>query len=195
MAIKQFSDYDKVQAYDGDFETLPLGGHICIIKGTKIETYDWGEMLVLALDIDEGEHKGFYQRQYDRRKADKPDAKWPGTYRQGIPKDDNSDKDNKTKGFFKGMITCIEKSNPGYTWNWDERTLAGKKIGGIFGQEEFETQTGEVKLATKCFYLRSVDAIRKGVEVPPVKRLKKEPKDISGAPFPDDNDTPLPFDL
>lgn len=195
MPIKQFSNYDKTQAFDGDFETLTLGGHILVIKGTKIESYDWGDVLVLAIDIDEGEHKGFYQRQYDRRKADKPDAKWPGTWRQVIPKDDGSDKDNKTKSFFKGMTTCIEKSNPGYTWNWDERTLASKKVGGIFGQEEFETTTGEVKLATKCFYLRSVDAIRKGVEVPPVKRLKKEPKDISGAPFPDDNDTPLPFDL
>ena len=77
MAIKQFSDYNKVQAYDGDFETLPLGGHICVIKGTKIESYDWGDMLVLALDIDAGEHKGFYQRQYDRRKAESPTPNGP----------------------------------------------------------------------------------------------------------------------
>lgn len=195
MPIKQFSNYDKTQAYDGDFETLTLGGHECVIKGTKIESYDWGDMLVLALDIDAGEHKGFYQRQYDRRKAEKSDAKWPGTYRQAIPKDDGSDKDNKTKGFFKGMITCIEKSNPGYTWNWDERSLAGKKVGGVFGQEEFETQTGEVKLATKCFYLRSLDAIRKGVNVPKIKTLKKDPRDATGASFPGGESDGLPFDL
>jgi hypothetical protein len=196
MPIKQFSDYNKVQAFDGDFETLTLGGHVCVIKGTKIESYDWGDMLVLALDIDEGEHKGFYQRQYDRRKAEKPDVKWPGTYRQGIPKDDGSDKDNKTKGFFKGMITCIEKSNPGYVWNWDEKTLAGKKVGGIFGQEEFEAQDGTVRLATKCFYLRSIDSIRKGVTVPQIKKLKNEKPitNTAGVPFPDD-DTSLPFDL
>lgn len=194
MAIKQFSDYSNVQAFDGDFETLPLGGHICVIKGTKIESYDWGEMLVLALDIDEGEHKGFYQRQYDRRKQDKPDAKWPGTYRQGIPKDDGSDKDNKTKGFFKGMITCIEKSNPGYTWNWDEKSLAGKKIGGVFGQEEFIGTDGQVHLATKCVYVRTVDSIRKGVEVPKTKVLDNRPEPADSF-FPPADDTPLPFDL
>lgn len=192
MAIKRFSDYNNTQAFDGEYETLPTGGHIMTIVGTKIDSYDWGDMLILAIDIAEGEHKGFYQRQYDRRKQDNPNAKWAGTYRQGIPKDDGSDKDNKTKGFFKGMITCIEKSNPGYTWNWDEKSLVGKKIGGVFGQEEFRGDDGQVRLATKCMYLRTIDAINRGVEAPKVKRLQETAKQQFPEP---DNDTTLPFEL
>lgn len=194
MAIKQFSDYNSVQAFDGEYETLPLGGHILTIKGVKVESYDWGEMLLLAFDIDEGEHKGFYQRQYDRRKSENADAKWPGTYRQGIPKDDGSEKDNKTKGFFKGMITSFEKSNPGYTWNWDEKSLLGKKVGGVFGQEEFTGSDGQSHMATKCFSLRTVDSIRKGVKVPETKWLNKGKSQVNSTYMPDD-DTSLPFDL
>lgn len=189
MAIKKFNDYDSTTAYDGDYETLSLGGHILTIKGTKVEDYSWGSVLVLAIDIAEGDHTGFYQRQYDRKKATDAAAKWPGTFRQIIPSGDGSDKDNKTKGWFKGMITAIEKSNPGYTWNWDERTLTGKKVGGVFGQEEYIAQDGAIKLATKCQALRSLDAIRKGVEVPPVRKLKEQ----HTAPAYDD--ASLPFSL
>lgn len=192
MAIKKFNDYESAPAYDGDFETLPLGGHVLTIKGTKIENYDWGDVLILAIDIAEGEHVGFYQRQYDRKRATDAVAKWPGTFRQTIPSGDGSEKDNKSKGWFKGMITAIEKSNQGYTWNWDERTLAGKKVGGVFGQEEYLANDGSVKLATKCVQVRSLDAIRKGVDVPPIKKLKAG----SAAPSaPAYNDSDLPFSL
>ena len=189
MAIKKYGDYEKTQAFDGEYETLPLGGHICKIMGTKIDAYDWGEVLVVALDIAEGDSAGFYQRQYNRRKETDPAAKWPGTFRQPIPQDNGTDKDNKTKGFFKGMISAIEKSNPGYIWNWDEKTLGGKKVGAVFGQEEYLDQNGSVKLSTKCQSLRSLDAIRKGVEVPPIKPLRDRAQaapaayDDSGLPF------------
>lgn len=91
------------------------------------------------------------------------------------------------------MITCIEKSNPGYTWNWDEKSLAGKRIGGVFGQEEFIGTDGQVHLATKCVYVRTVDSIRKGVEIPKTKVLDNRPEPAGY--FPPADDTPLPFDL
>jgi len=193
MAMKQFNGYKDAPAFDGEYETLQLGGHSLIIKGPKIEKYSWGEVLILAIDIAEGEHKGFYQRQYDRKKTENPDYKWPGTYRQNIPNDDGTDADNKRKGFFKGMISAIEKSNPGYTWNWDENSLTGKKVGGVFGQEEFLDRDGNVRLATKCFNLRSLDAVRKGIDAPELKKLKSE--QAKPAQFKPDDDTSLPFDL
>lgn len=194
--MKQFSGYNNVQAFDGDFEILPLGGHVCVIKGVKFEEYAWGEMMIIALDIAEGEAAGFYQRQYDRNKATNPAYKWPGTYRQGVPKDDGSEKDNKAKSFFKGMISAIEKSNPGYTWNWDERSLHGKKVGAIFGQEEYLNMNNEIKLSTKCRALRSLDAIRKGVEIPEIRRLKGAPTTaVPAFPVGEDPAYNLPFDL
>ncbi len=45
--------------------------------------------------------------------------------------------EGKQLPFFKGMISCIEKSNEGYEWNWDEKTLKGKKIGVLFGREQY----------------------------------------------------------
>lgn len=41
--------------------------------------------------------------------------------------------------FFKGVLTSLEESNPGFRWNWDESTLVGKKVGGVFGREQFRT--------------------------------------------------------
>jgi len=188
--MKKFGGYETTQAYDGDFEVLPLGGHYCEIKGVKMENYAWGDMLVLYLDIADGDNKGFFTRQYNRKKQQNPDAKWPCTYRQGVPKDDGSEKDNKTKGFFKGMVSCVEKSNPGYVWNWEEKTLTGKKIGGVFGQEEFVASDGTVKLATKCVFVRSYEAIKNGVDIPAIKKLKEG----MAPPLPEEPNT-LPFDI
>ena len=47
------------------------------------------------------------------------------------------------------MITCIEESNEGYEWNWDEKTLKGKKIGVLFGREQY-MMNGQKKWATKA---------------------------------------------
>lgn len=42
-----------------------------------------------------------------------------GLFRQGY--------EGKQLPFFKGMITCIEESNEGYEWNWDEKRLRVRK--------------------------------------------------------------------
>jgi len=192
--INKPSSYDKSEAYTGDFETLLLGGHICEINAVKVDDHDTWKQLIVCFDIVEGENKGFYKRQYDRKKGQDPNAKWSGVVRQGIPTNDGSDKDAKTIGFFKGLIMNIEKSNPGYVWNWEEKTLVGKKFGGVFGQEEFVAQDGTTRLATKCVQVRTVDAVRAGVEVPAIKKLKETAPAPAWGNIPDD-DTKLPFDI
>lgn len=192
--INKPNGYEKSEAYTGDFESITLGGHICEINHVKVEEYTWGKSMLICFDIVEGENKGFYRRQYDRKKQQDPNAKWSGVVRQGIPSGDGSDKDALTTGFFKGLMMNIEKSNPGYVWNWDEQTLKGKKFGGVFGQEEFMAQDGSVKLATKCVQVRTVETVRAGVDVPPVKKLKAATVSISDKTF-DNDDTKLPFDI
>lgn len=161
--INKPAEWEEVEAFTGDFEQIELGGHICKIINAKTEKSKSGsDMLVICFDIADGKNKDFYRRQFDRKNKN-GDAKWQGIYRQLV--DGNSVK------FFKGIITSIEKSNGGYTWNWDESTLKGKIFGGVFGQEEYVNQQGEVKLATKLMFIRSVDAIKKGVEIPEVKKL------------------------
>lgn len=178
------SNWDATEAFTGDFKTITPGGHVCQIKQAKVDTTTTGkEVLILLFDISEGECKDFYAEQCGRKKASNADAKWQGIYRQ-LTQD-------KSLPFFKGLITAIEKSNNGYTWNWDEKTLAGKLFGGVFGQEEYINNNGEIKLATKCMAIRSVEQIRNGVEVPPIKKLKQI--DDSFASFGTDVDENIPF--
>lgn len=168
--------YDNSIAFTGEFETLELGGHICRIKQVNVETTATGkEILALLFDIVGGKNDGFYQRQYTRVTENNPQARWGGVFRQFT--------EGNSIPFFKGMITSVENSNQGYTWNWDEKSLVGKMFGGIFGEEEYINSNGELKKATKCVQIRSVEQIKKGVEIPPIKKVKQS---ITGENIPVD---------
>lgn len=164
-------EWDTTEAFTGDFRTIQAGGHICKILAARTElTRSGKECLVVMFDIAEGESKDFYSEQHSKKAETNPDAKWQGVYRQ-------STEGNSLK-FFKGMITAIENSNSGYKFDWNEDTLRGKLFGGVFGEEEYQAQDGSIKKSTKCRFIRSVDQIRAGVEVPEIKRLKQT--DMSG---------------
>lgn len=163
--------YNEAQAYTGDFETLRLGGHVCIITGVKIEytPNTNAQVLVISFDIAEGEQGGFYQRKYEEARKSNPQAKWQGIFRQFTQ--------GNSLPYFKGLITNIEKSNPGYNFKntgFNEQTLVGKLFGGIFGREQYKAQDGSLKFATKCMSIRAVEKIREGVEIPADKLLKEE---------------------
>lgn len=176
-------EWDTTEAFTGDFKTVTPGGHICKIMNAKEDVTSTGkQVLVIMYDIVEGDCKGYYADDFKRKYESNPEAKWQGTYRQLT--------DGNSLKFFKGMITAIENSNPGYKFNFDESTLKGKLFGGVFGQEEYINQNQEVKLSTKLRFIRSVEQVRKGVEVPDIKRLKgtgsNSPADSMGSSFPED---------
>jgi len=170
--MRQMDGYDKVQAQDGNFERLPAGGYVCAIKSARVEASKNGnDLLIVAFDIIEGDHQGHFQKDFDRRKgAQRPgyanEAKWGGVYRQLL-----CGKDGLPNPFFKGMMVAIENSNPGYKWDWNEGALKGKRIGFVFGDEEYLSQKGDVRTIAKPRWPRSVDEIRKGVTPPPLKTL------------------------
>ena len=72
----------------------------------------------------------------------------------------------------KGFITAVENSNSGFEYNWDKDIdqLKGKKVGLVFGLEEYEDQEGKLKTATKLTQFRSLDKID-NVKIPRVKLL------------------------
>lgn len=160
--------YDNAASYDGSVERLPAGGYICrILKAWCENSANGSEMLVLALEIAEGEYAGYAKRQFERKKANNPNAAWGCTLRQltlGF--------DGQTSPYFKGLIKSIEESNAGYKWNWQEATLANKMVGMIFREEEFETNTGDIKTTVRPAFPRSVQSIRDGVKTPEIKRLR-----------------------
>lgn len=174
--MKKFDGYEETRV-NGEYERLNLGGHICKIIEVKTETYtakETGktfEQLILKIDIAEPDAQaGYYQRKFaSDAQTDALNAKWKGFYRLTVP--DNQSEDY-VKSTFKTLITSIEKSNPGYVWNWEENTLVGKVFGGVFGLEEFKKDDGTVIAFSRCRFVRSTEKISE-VDIPKVKLVDK----------------------
>lgn len=184
-------NWDTTQALDGSFEQMTPGGHVCRIIGARVETNDYGsERIVLALDVQEGsKYDGFYGKLFKNRQAENSSAKWPCTFDQFT-----HTRDGDASPYFKGLIKCVEESNPGYKWNWMEATLKDKMIGVIFREEEFKAQDGSIKTIIRPAFVRSVARIREGVDVPEIKRLDGSKGGASAKPgFTQVQDDDLPF--
>lgn len=167
--IRKPQGYDEMQVYEV-LERLPIGGYVLKILGVKIESYNWGEVLVMRFDVNEGEQAGFYQKNYDMQQENK---KWKGTFRINLPKNDGSEQDSWAIKRLKAAMTAFEKSNEGYVWNWDENSLKGKIVGGLFGNKEYE-YNGQRGFFTDCRTLCSVDRIRSGNFTIPADKMLKE---------------------
>lgn len=62
--MEKVQGYEEAQAITGEYERLNAGGYICKIISAKEEKSKSGKrMLVLALDIVEGDKKRFFQKQ------------------------------------------------------------------------------------------------------------------------------------
>ena len=180
-------NWDNVKANTGDYENLKLGAHEVIIKDAYEYTGMTGNTsLKIEVDISgNDEQKGFYQKQYDENKNS--DKKWPNASCKYI----SLKEDDTCLALFKGFATIIEKSNPGYVWNFDEKTLIGKKLCGVYGLEEYTDNEGNTKTATKLVQFRSLDKLNE-IKIPKVKKIDgtfvdyedyKNNKNSSLAPF------------
>lgn len=192
--INKIDNWDKVEANFGEPKRLSAGGYICVILACKQEKSKNGkEMLVVNFDIAEGEFEGFYMDKYKNAPRDNNnpvEPKWKGKYYIVL-------EGEGYEGRLKAFTTSIEESNEGYTWDWNEENLKGKRFGGIFREEEF-VYNGEVLTNAKLWQVRSVKKIIDGdFEIPRKKELSEEEKNKLNAPF--DNfvqpvtDDDLPF--
>lgn len=159
--------YDMAAAYDGSRETLQPGGYICRILGANVEKVQakgrLAEKLVLKIDIDDGPMAGFFARQQQRAQQMGGSQRWRGTFDVFI-----ETQEGMCNPFFKGLIKCVESSNPNFVWNWDERALTNCKIGIVFGEERYTGSDGKAHSTVRARMARSVDAIKEGVEAPQV---------------------------
>ena len=163
--MERIDNWENVEAKGmDDFKTLPIGAYECvIINAVENHNQDTGKTtLKVMVDIAEGEFKGYYQKRFDEN--NNADKKW----------DNNATRYLAFQGdnvsYFKGFITCIESSNVGYKWDWDETKLSGKKICGIFQYEEYEKQDGTKAVKVRLNKFRSLDKI-KDIEVSDSVRL------------------------
>lgn len=190
-------NYDEIPVV-GDYEVLEPGGYICKIINAKEEKSKSGrDMLVIAFDIEEGEHKGIYQRRYEElSKNDTPDnmAKWPNNGVHRIMINDNEGNFNK---FLKTFITSVEQSNNFDFWGKNKgeaKGLKGKLFGGIFGEEEYEKNDGKIGTSTKLQWIRATSTIEDGkYQIPEKKTIAKKPGSIFDEMDVKDEDDDLPF--
>ena len=169
--IKKPQGYDEAPAFTGEFQQLPKGKYVCVIKQVAVkESKNGNNQFVILYDIAEGEQKGFYQKMFDADKAqDSAGAKWRGVFRQNM--------EGKGLSWFKGVITSIERSN-NFTFQWDkannEETLKGKRFGGIFRRRQYEKDNGDRPIITELFQIRSVAGLAEA-EVPEDSLLPDAP--------------------
>lgn len=193
--INRPNNWDSIKEPSGR-EQLPPGGYVVIINAAEIRRAQSGyEYLDLSIDIAEGEYKGFYHNDFYAQDGQEK-KRWKGHYRQGLPQSEQS------SSYFKGMVTAIEESNPGYTWNWDERSLVGKIVGCLMRSEEWE-YNGYTGMRTEPMAFTSADRIRKGdfkipnpkmlANKPPVTGFAQPPQQQMPSGFEAINDDAIPF--
>ena len=99
---------------------------------------------------------------------------------------------------FKAFIEAVGQSNQGFAWNWDEKMLVGKWVGIVTREEEYTSNSGELKTRIIVDRVLPVSAIMNGdFVVQPIKRKEASNRDnavvdmTAGAvPVPDDK---IPF--
>lgn len=186
-------NWENTTAY-GDFEPLELGGHVCrIIKVEETKSKAGKDMMVIYVDIAEGEQSRRFRNKFDE--DNKPDKKWPyeGTYYQLF-----EDADGNTNRGFKTVIESIKKSNSDFNEDviWNENFceyFKGKYVGCVFGREQYLNRKNQLKFRPKIFYVCDVETIRKGVDVPEDKLLEpvQAPKGFTDASSFADEDVPF----
>ena len=173
-------------------ENLPVGAYIGKILGAKVESVKGNgreyERLVLQLDVTEGEHKDHYLKQYEASKNGQYGAKFKGVFRVNIPKA-GDEYESMNKRILEGAVWCIEDSNNGYHWDWDESKLKGLAVGFSVREADWmmEDASGiRSGTTTEIGRLESINKIKEGKVKPMKKRelredQKKRIKDLQTA--------------
>lgn len=165
----------------GEFKPLPA--MVVGVRITKVVDVPEKEYFEVYCDITKGEYANYFKTLVDAGLKDT--SRHIRSYKaNALP-------------FFKAFITAVEKSNPGYKWDWDESKLVGKGVIAVFGQEEYLDNEGNVRVTTRVQEFRSVEAYKEGrIKVPELKKLpeQEQPKQESANLTPLElSDDEIPF--
>lgn len=161
--MKAINDFANVKASTGEWESPKVGGYICVITEVEDVQLDAntgkGDYLKIEYDIDEGDFEGYYKDLFHSK------GYWGGRMVKSYKE--------KALGMFKHFIDCVEQSNKGYKWNWEEKTLINKKFGAVFGEEEYRKNDGSVGTRLVVSQIKTIEQIKKGdYKIPQLKKLK-----------------------
>ena len=184
--MKIIENYETVQASTGEFARPTAGGYICKIidvEDVPMNEQGKGDYLRIEYDIADGEFKGYYKEQNDR---------WGGNWNASFIRSYKE----KALGMLKHFTNCIEQSNAGYEWDWNEKGLIGKVVGLVLGEEEYKNSAGEIKTKLVVSQVKTVEDIKNGnFKIPAPKKLAVETQTNDFAGFTPLNDVidDLPF--
>ena len=159
--------YDEITINES-YEKISLGGHRGIIKNIIEYTSAISGNTSLKVEVDtsaDDKQPNYFQKQFDENTN--MDKKWSnsGTKYVSLKQDENCIK------MLKSFITSVEKSNNcQFDWNKDWDQLKGKKVGLVFGLEEYQNDKGETKTSIKLTQFRSIDKVD-NVRIPNVRLL------------------------
>lgn len=163
--MKVIENYENVQASSGEFARPTAGGYICKIIDVEdfpMDAQGKGDYLRISYDIADGEFKDYYKEQNDRWGGN-----WNATFIRSYKE--------KALGMLKHFTNCVEQSNTGYTWDWNEKGLIGKVVGLVLGEEEYKNNAGEIKTKLGVNQVKTVEDIKNGnFKIPAPKKLAVE---------------------
>lgn len=155
-----YSGYEAKKS-SGFAQLPPVGAYVAEIQGVRTEeSYDkTRDVIILMVEITEGDYKGQYHKVYEEQKNSFGDnVKYRGTFKL-TPYIDGDEAWVKQR--FEGNLWCVEQSNPGYRWDWDETKLKGKKIGINVRKNLYTGRNGD-RETTEIGQLETVDDVKNG---------------------------------
>ena len=166
--IKKPSNWDAVEVMEFDYTKIELGGHKGIIMKAEEYTSPQSGKTSLKVSVDtskDDKQPEYFKEQY--KNDNRIDKRWSNSAIKFISL---GEEENQVK-MLKAFITAYENSNNcKFDWNKDWEQLKGKKIGLVFGMEEYESQDGTLKTNNKLREFRSIDKVD-NVKIPKVKKL------------------------
>lgn len=166
--IKKPSNYDNVEVMEFDHTPIELGGHKGIIMKAEEYTSPQSGKTSLKVSVDtakDDKQPEYFAEQY--KNDTRIDKRWSNSAIKYVSLGDEETQVRQLKAF----ITAYENSNNcQFDWGKDWEQLKGKKIGLIFGSEEYINQNGDLKLNNKLREFRSIDKVD-NVKIPKVKKL------------------------
>ena len=157
--------YSNFKAQRSSFLTLPpAGAYVARIENVNvIDPTDRNPRTVieLILDITEGEYAHRYKDVFDEQKNRFGDANYRGSFRITVPTDDDADEDNWVKRKFENSMWCIEQSNSGYEWDWEEKKLKKLTV-GISVRNRIYDYNGKTRTTVEIGRLEVAQDVRDG---------------------------------
>lgn len=194
--MKKPNDFEQAEGNSTTFLPITLGGHKAVIMDAEeVLTKDNKPMLKVAFDFDKADSQpGYFKDRYTA--DDREDKKWPWNAYMYLTTEDAA---GNTTRWFKSFCNDVESSNPGFNIKWGENfgiQFKGKKIGVVFGEEEYINQNGDkavsVKFKWTCDYNNA-----ESQAIPKLKELKVQPIVTGTAegftPIPEGADEDIPF--